>query len=263
MGVVEILITLVGPAIARMMLVRWLGNADVSDELTGSIKDLIAWSVKDKRAQLKAERFFTDIGEEIAESLMQIFNIEGADIIDERKKIIAQAVGETLPQVRANRALETILLKYDLQATAISKHLLKTRKHSQELDESEIQLYERIVEEACNRMLQVVSELPSFQAKSVSELLRRDSELKQKTDEILSRVDQIYIDSFARKENTNLQVGRFEHEYRSSIASKLDSVELFGLDVRSLTSRKQRLSIAYVTLKLTDFLRMRLILQLH
>jgi hypothetical protein len=253
MGIIEILIMLVGPAITRMMLIRWLGNPDLSKDLAGGLNALISQSIKEKRAQLKAERIFSDIGEDIAESLMQVFNIEGVDISDDRKKVIAQAVSETLPRDKVDSALSSLLLKYDLQPNLISKYLLSNRHHSQNLEGHETQLYERIVDEACNRMLRIASELPSFQVKTVAELLRRDTELKQKTDEVLSKVDQIYADSFARTENTNLRLGRFEHEYRSTIASKMDNVEIFGLDVRGLTSRKHRLSVAYVTLKLIDF----------
>ena len=47
--------------------------------------------------------------------------------------------------------------------------------------------------------------------------------------------------------NKNLSAARFEEDYRRAVIRKLDELELFGVDAPA-TSRRHRLSIAYITL---------------
>ena len=250
MNLIDVLITLIGPTFARFLLVKWLGDTFVAEELTGSIGEIISKLNLDKRTQNKAERVFSDIGEEIAESLVAMFDLEGIDFSDDRKRIVADAVAETLPKLRTDLVLNNMLIKFDLQPDTLSKYLLREYPHKQDLDDSEQQLYQRIVVEACRRIIAVSTELPNFQLSVFSDLLKRSRHLESTAEIILEKLNHLYEDSFNKQEGVPLQEKRFEHNYRQAIARKLDYVELIGLDIRSQTNHKQPLSVAYITLNL-------------
>ena len=99
MDLFELLLNYASPALARMLLTKWIGNSDIAEELTGSLRDIISKFTNDRLAQRKAETLFTDIGNDIANSLLKVFNSEGMNIVSERKIVVVRAVIDTLPRV--------------------------------------------------------------------------------------------------------------------------------------------------------------------
>lgn len=249
MDIAEIFLTLISPIIARMIFLHWIGDSDIAEEITGSLREIIAKFTSDKRTQRRTERELIDIGEEVAESLYKIFEIEGVDIESARKVVVAQAVADTLPNISADTVLNKLLLQFDLDAQSLSNYLLTKYPHKQSLDANEESLYQRIILETCERIIQVATSLPRFQAISFKELMKRNRVLTDIAFQTLARVNNLYEDAFLRQTDADMKIRRFEFEYRQAVATKLDRVELFGLEVRRQTNYRQPLSVAYVTLQ--------------
>src|SRR5205085_4435670 len=92
---------------------------DMNLEASSSILDVLKSWTMDTLAQQHAERQFREIGEKVGESLLPIFEIEGAKLNEETCTSIALAVAETL-----NTASSAILVQNNLEPSVLAKYLL-------------------------------------------------------------------------------------------------------------------------------------------
>lgn len=250
MEIGELLLTAISPVLARMLLLRWIGDSDLAEEITASLREIISNISSDLRTQRKTERLFIDIAEEISESLFTLFEFEGASLNSDRQQIVVWAVEDTLPRISMDTVLTTLLLKHDLQAQSLSKELLQRYPHNQELDPQEQMIYERFVHEACQRTVEVVAGLPSFEPQLLGELLRRSRRIEDSAVETLNKIRDLYRNSFSLRKDESLKKRRFEYEYRQAVAWELNKLELFGMKLSKVTSRRHPLTVAYVSLQL-------------
>ena len=103
--------------------------------------------------------------------------------------------------------------------------------------------------EACEYIVDIASQLPTFTEQSFAELLKREDQLLKITtatlQELIKMREQI---------NPLVEAQRFELEYRRAVSRNMDVLQLFGTDV-STANRRHRLSIAYVMLSVEQKLR--------
>ena len=67
MRIEELLLTILSPILARMLLLRWIGDDSIAEEATSSLREIINKVTDNLRAQRRAERTFLDIAEEDAD----------------------------------------------------------------------------------------------------------------------------------------------------------------------------------------------------
>ena len=99
-------------------------------------------------------------------------------------------------------------------------------------------LYDRLISEGCAYVIEISDKLPHFQVGAFAELLRRERQ-------ILGLID-IVLDRIPEKAEGESQEARFATAYVRHVATKLDKLELFGLDFESPW---YPLSMAYVSLR--------------
>ena len=98
-------------------------------------------------------------------------------------------------------------------------------------------------------MIDISSELPGFTRAAFAELLKREDELIRIAREVLDEL--AIIRSNTQSLNLAEDDASFEIDYLKAVIRKWDELELFGLDL-SPTSRRHRLSAAYVTLSIEE-----------
>ena len=241
MSIVETVALYIGPAIAKSILKQWLKDSSVAADSSASIIDLLKTKTSDILAQRKAQRQFEAIGERVAESLLLVFEADGARISTNGQKAVALAVAETLNKANIDARL---LAELSLEPPAFAAHLMNGNPNAARLfDTSERVLYERVIQESSQYIVDIASQLPNFTERTFAEVLQRQNQLEDVAIRILEEVKRIRAES----NQDNEESSRFEVEYRRAVIRNLDELQLFGVDL-SASNRRHRLSVAYVTL---------------
>src|SRR5258708_37048715 len=96
MPLMKVLDIEVGSSIAKAILKRWLGVAGPITDAASSIVDVLKTRTADRLAQRRAERQFEAIGEKVGESLLPLFEVEGAILAENERMAVARAVSHKL-----------------------------------------------------------------------------------------------------------------------------------------------------------------------
>ncbi|GHO78572.1 ATP-binding protein [Ktedonobacter sp. SOSP1-85] len=236
MPLLEILMLDVGGAIAKGLLTRWLSSNALVSDVASSLTDVLKTQISDRLAQQRARQQLETIGEKVGESLVPIFEIEGAALDESSRAAIANAVADTL-----NTANSALLARHNLEPVEIARELLKEHPASSyHFSQSEGYLYERIVNESCQYIVDIASQLPQFTERTLSEVLLRERQLVKTAERIVDEVTRL-----RQQLNPQVEAKRFELDYCRTVIRKLDELELFGSGM-SVTARKYSLSLSYV-----------------
>src|SRR5260370_2668976 len=240
MPLLEVLAVDVGASIAKAILKRWLGDSGTIPDTASSIVDVRERRGADRLVQRRAERQFEAIGEKVGESLLPLFQVEGAVLEENECLAVARAVADTL-----NADTSEVIAQQNFEAADVAKQLLLAYPaRSYLFSEAEAHLYERIIKESCQYIVDIGSQLPHFTERTLVEILQREGQLITIAEKILEEVSRMRAEL-----DPQLESARFELDYRRAVVRRLDELELFGSGM-SITSRKYSLSLAYVTLSL-------------
>ena len=238
MPLIETLAIGVGSSIAKAILKLWLKDNSIAIDAGTTIIDIVKTRTSDKLSQRKAQREFDEIGERVGQSLLPIFEMEGANFEENDKIAIAEAVADTL-----NTATSSILAQNDLNPRGLAAYLLKTHPAEFYLfNETEGLLYRRMIQESCIYIVDIASRLPTFTEQTFAEVLQRETQILEKVDKVLQEVQHL-----REQQNPVEAAAQFELDYRRTVKRELDKLEWFGENVRG-ASREQSLSVAYVRL---------------
>ena len=245
MALVEAVTLSVGPAIAKAILKLWLKDSVIATSALSSVVDVLAKKTGDVLAQQRGKREFEAIGETVATSLLPLFDEFRID--EEEKAAVALGVAQTLETTPLQADL---LVTHDLEPTQLATYLLQDESVvTRDLSEGGAALYRRNMQEIAAYVVDIASQLPAFTEQTFAEILKRERQLLNITKQILEEVRKIRAESI--EANTEAAAARFEEAYRRTVVRKLDELELFGVDV-SNAGRRHRLSVAYVTLSVTQ-----------
>ncbi len=243
MTLLEILSLQLGPAIAKAILKFWLKDKELAIDTASGIVDLIKSRTSDLIAQQKARRQFEEIGERVAESLLPIFEMEGANLDEGGRSAVAYALSSTLDKAQIDAQL---IVERNLDPTTLADYLLGVSLHSTEhFSQDELALFRRIIADVSTYIVDIASQLPSFTEQTFAEVLKREKYLIETVDRVLEEV--VRIRESSELANPKAEAARFETKYLLAVKRKLDEVELFGVDVTT-ASRRHSLSVAYITL---------------
>src|SRR5947209_4200329 len=158
MPLLETLMIDVGGSIAKALLKRWLSDNTLVSDAVSSAADVLKGRLSDRLAQQRARQQFETIGEKVGESLWPLFEMDGAALGEQSRTAVAMAVAETL-----NTATSELLARKDLEPVEIARQLLKDHPASSYLfSDTEGRLYEQIVGESCQYIVDIASQLPHF-----------------------------------------------------------------------------------------------------
>lgn len=240
MPLVETLTVTVGGAVSRSLLKLWLRDQGLAQAIGVSISDLAEAKAKTFLEKRSIERSFDRIAEEIALKLGPYIEAEFRNIDEGEVNAAIIASQETIDKAKIN---EELLLANDLEPIRLEKAIRagnpKGAKESH-LSADGQAIYDFILRESSNYIVEVVSTLPNFQSRATREMLERESTLTELVEKVLDRLpDEV---------GTGVgETAQFEAQYRREIARKLDRLELFGVTTDEL-NRRYALSVAYISL---------------
>jgi len=203
MPLLEALAIDVGASIAKAILKRWLGNTGPIPDTTSSIVDLLKTRTADRIALQRAQRQFETIGERVGESLLPIFEVEGARLDESTRTAVALAVAQTL-----NTATSEVIAQHNFEPAEVAKLLLLNHPaQSYHFSDTEGRLYERIISESCEYVVDIASQLPQFTERTLAEILKREGQLITIAEKILQEVARMRAEL-----NPEVEAARFELE---------------------------------------------------
>src|SRR5437879_3646243 len=100
MPLAEIITIEIGSSIAKSILKLWLKDSTLGEDISSSLIDLLKSRTSDALAQRRGQRQFDTIGEKVGESLLPLFEIEGAHLDEGSRTAVAFAVAEAFNKLK-------------------------------------------------------------------------------------------------------------------------------------------------------------------
>jgi hypothetical protein len=228
-----------GAAVVKAALQVWFKDDVLVAQAGVSIVDLVKSKISGQLEQRRAQRLFEDLEVPVANRLRSIRTTEFSAMPENewRAAVLASAISFDRANLNARE-----LLTRDLDPLSLEQLIrAHSRSATRDLSSDGTALYNRIISEACSHVIEIADKLPSFQVGAIAELLRRDREIIELISEVLDLIPK----RLPGEDNE----ARFVTAYLRHIATRLDRLELFGLD---FASPWYPLSIAYVSLQASE-----------
>src|SRR6266516_4300130 len=204
MPLLETLMIDVGGSIAKALLKRWFGDNSLISDAGSSVTDVLKERVTDRVAQQRARQQFEAIGEKVGESMWPIFEMDETALDEGARMAIAMAVADTL-----NTATSTLLARHDLEPIEIAHQLLIDHPaRSYHFSDTEGRLYEQIIGESCQYIVDIASTLPHFTERTLAEVLTRERHLVEIAERTVQEVTRLRAEL-----RPQVEASRFELDY--------------------------------------------------
>ena len=214
----------------------WLKDDPWAADASASVADLVGVKVSGDLEQRKARRFFEDLEVPVAKRLRVLRKTEFGRLPENEWNAAVLAAGGSFDRAQL-RAKD--LFTRDLDPLFLERYIRsRTRQAARDLSEGGTALYDRLIAEGCAYVIEIADKLPHFQAGAFTELLHRDRQILERIDEVLERIP--------GQAAGQSESARFATACRRHIATRLDRLELFGLDFES---HWYPLTVAYVSLR--------------
>lgn len=171
MAVVRSLVSLVCPAIAKIIISTYLKNRSLENAVEENIVDKLKNFISNPSDQEKIQRSIEKIAKQIIENMQPIFEMEAASISQESRTAIQLQIAETLRRVEVTSELLTNL---SLNVKSLTTHLGNADPEACKLfGRNETALYERMLEEVSRGIIEVAPQLEGFTLAATTESLQR------------------------------------------------------------------------------------------
>jgi NACHT domain len=235
----------VGKAVATRAGSLWLADRRSKQERASDLSSLIRLNFSDRFLQRGVERQIDSIADDVAQRL-EPFRIAEFGGLPENERLAAlTAVTETFMTADLG---DEAFFDADADPIKLSRQLRMTTPDAAArslLSEAAARYYDLVLAECCDCYVRIVLQLQAFPPRALAESLSRLSSLSDQVNQVLKRLPARTIDAPA---GTSLDED-FARRYLEFIATALDRVELYGIDLkhRSLAT----LSVAYLSLSVT------------
>lgn len=222
--------------IVKSGLKIWLGDRTFAADASASIVDVLRDKVAGDLDRRRAQRFFEDLEIPVANRLRVLRESEFRAMPENEWIAAVLAAGDSFDNAPL-RAQD--LFTRDLDPLYLERQIrVDSQRATRDLSYDGTALYDRLISEGCAYVIEISDKLPHFQVGAFAELLRRDRQILGLIDNVLERIPE--------KAKGEPQEARFATAYVRHLATKLDKLELFGLDFESPW---YPLSMAYVSLR--------------
>jgi NACHT domain len=225
-----------GAAVVKSGLRIWLKDDSFAADTSNSVIDLIKSKIAGELEQRQAQRFFEDLEVPVANRLRGLRSAEFGNMPVNEWTAAVLAAGQSFDHARLS---PQDLFARDLDPLSLEQQMRSDRDSAiRDLSADATAFYDRMISEACAYVIEIADKLPQFQVGAFSELLQRDRQILRLISHVLDRIPQ---------ETQGEPVdARFTTAYVRHLATKLDRLELFGLDFESPW---YPLSMAYISLR--------------
>ena len=228
-------LVVLGGAVVKTAVRFWVGPNVLTDNLAADLTDLLESRVSDARERRKLRRRFEEMENIVADQVLSALEVEFRGLDEGERNAAVGAVTETFNRARVTNA---DLFSRDLDPLNLEKFVRRFKGNAtRDLSWGGTQLSDRILARCCGYILEIADKLPRFQTGAFAELLKRDSQILAKIEDVLTRLPVSAADG-----DTANHVAT---AYRQRIAKVFDRLGLFGLD---FNAQWYALTIAYVNL---------------
>lgn len=241
MPLIETLTMSIGASVAKAVLKLWLRDESLALDLSLSLTDLAERGGKGFKERRGLRRGFERVAEEVAEKLDAYLEAEFSRVPANEIEAAIYAAQGTIDSAKLDLSE---LLSVDLEPLKLEAVLRLGRPDAASksfLSGDATAIYDFILREASNYIVEVASTLPDFEVKRSRELLERDTLLIELVKEVLEQLPAASVVGGLGSP------GSFEDQYRRDVVRKLDQLELFGVSTSEL-NRRYALSVAYIGL---------------
>jgi NACHT domain len=247
-GVLEEVMLALAAAIVKTAFKIWTKDSELAcnttDELTDFIKDKIVGS----SGKRKARRWVEDLEEIVNTRLMLYMEHEFAGLQDNERQATVLAVADTLAKAKLT---DQTLLDQDLDPLHLERFLRGAVPDAdRDLGYQARGLYALLLPESCAYVVSLATSLPEFQVGAFTELLRRDTAIISRLDEILKLLPPQQARVLDMESTTDEAYRNFATAYRRQVVTRLDRLRLFGVDV---FTQQYPLTLAYISLSVFSY----------
>ncbi|MBN6038622.1 NACHT domain-containing NTPase [Amycolatopsis sp. 195334CR] len=238
---VEATLLRIGTSIAKSAGGAWLRTRRSDAERKLSLVELVEARHLGLVPQRRLVRQLEQLAETVAERLQPLVLAEFRRLDDNERTAALNGVAQAIDAADLS---DVRVLGAGVSSTAVERLVAPsaaTVRRQLGLSEAGEGFFDLVLREVIAYLTEVISTLPSFQGRALSELLERDNEIIDHLREILDRMPE--RGALSPTDNT----AEFELEYLREVSRKLDQVELFGVTT-SRPTRRYPLSVAYVGL---------------
>src|SRR5262249_54643712 len=205
-----------------------------------SVLTLSSARIRDGNARRKARRIFEDLEEPVVKRLKSLRQTEFGGLPQNEWNAAVIAAGDTFGRSQLTAAE---LFTRDLDPLFLERHIRKGNPRATTgLSDGRGRPYYHLISEGCAYVIEIADKLPHSQAGAFAELLRRDRQIVDLITEVLDRIP-------SQAEGRG-EEARFVTACRRRIATKLDRLDLLGLDFESSW---YPLTVAYVSLRTEQY----------
>ncbi|MFC4068475.1 NACHT domain-containing protein [Actinoplanes subglobosus] len=247
MGPIETALLRTASSLVSKAGVWWLGRRRSKRERETSLADLIGTGILDDMGVRGARRRVDDIVDVVYQRLEPLINQRDGGLPENEVLAALAAVSETLRDADlSDRAIFADDVDAALMARRLRRELADVPERAG-LSEGAVHLYQRVLNESCVCLTQLLVQLGPFQARVGVQTLERLTAVAGAWAQVLDRVPMASLDAPAGDRFDD----EFRRRYLAHVADKLDVLELFGVDVRRYRLQT-KLSIAYISLSVTE-----------
>lgn len=223
------------------------------------ISQTVSMQLAGEMVRSDARRQFEMIGEQLSQDLLSlVWNERNAVAEADRVAIVDFAANAIASFTLTPKLVHEIHLNVDL----LTARILEVNAASMpELDAEGRSLLEAVLYQICRSIIFVIQDTPDFRAAITSQLLSQLDELSAQGRSLMTQNQSLFhlaeqtlaevrrYEISGRETNANHQGVQFETAYRFIVGRVLDQVELYGVDLPDEVSRRQPLSVAYVSMR--------------
>ncbi|MGW8435064.1 NACHT domain-containing protein [Nocardiopsis sp. NPDC055879] len=230
-----------GVSVVKAACGIWIGNP-LAESAATTVADLVQEKVTGSRERRRLKRRFDEIEESVAERVLGYLDHEFRGLAENEREAAVLAVADTFDKAGLT---DRTLFEQDLDPLYLERYLrAKAPRATRDLSQAAVALYDRVLPESCAYVMATLSALPRFQTGAFTELLRRETLLLGKVEELLDRVPR--QEELAGRERD--EDAAFLTAYRRKAAERWDVLELFGTEAGT---RRYPLSTAYLSLRVS------------
>lgn len=245
---VETLALGAGKSVAKIVASRWLAGRASKEAAGTELIDLIKTGFPDEIMRRKTSRQFEAIADAVAERLLPYIRQELSGLDDGTREA---AIAEVVRTLEAADLSDEALLADDVDPVRLARRVraaLPRREAEFQLGEVGSRLYEVLLAECCDCLAHTIVHLPEFTERAAAESLSRLSSAIASLESILARLPTRTLDA---PEGDSLD-DEFTRRYLTFVSANLDRLSLFGVRLNRLARARTTLSVAYISLNVTD-----------
>ncbi|MBO0804274.1 MAG: NACHT domain-containing protein [Nocardiopsaceae bacterium] len=238
----------VGKSVAKIAASRWLTGRAARAAASAELIDLIKTGFPDEIVRRRTENQFEALAISVAERLRPYIRHELRGLDDGTREA---ALREVIRTLEAADLSDKALLADDVDPVKLARRLrasLPAREAEFQLGEAGARLYDVVLGECCDCLAHILVHLPEFTERAAAESLARLSSAVTSLQIILSRLPVRTLDAPEGDSHDD----EFTRRYLTSVSDNLDRLDLLGVRFERLTRPRTTLSVAYISLNVTD-----------